>query len=578
MRSSRWTTTSPDRQAGSRRGPGRGLLGGAGIESAGRRGPLWRSERAATVSGSPPRRTATVRRESDPARSPGGSVNLEEIQGLGALAIRPDAPCGDPVRDEPEFEQLQTEVRKLELPGRNPTGLGGGGRPVPRHPAGEVEGSSPGLLPLLRPVPAAGVRGAGRRAAAPAGHGRAALGGVVPRFEADPRPVLRHRVVRASYRAGGGGAEPRRGGAAGLGVEPGTGRAPGGDAGAEGGRRMGPPRRAAQRPRGGLEPDDGRRPHRQPVAGAGPRAGSSAAGAAPAAFGGRRRCSPERSPARAEAAQTLESIRSAAYRLADFLRTADPRNPLAYRLPRVAAWLPLREVPPATDGVTRIPGYQPPDLGQRLREAADRGQWMGVLEQTEGRIAGAVLWLDLHRYAWQALDALGPEFAAAAEAVAGEVAGLLRRLPGVETLKFANGVPLADEATRAWIRERVAPPSARRTASGTAPATAEASSPGESADTKDLDEARAEARALLRQKKLREALQVLQDGAARSRTMRGRIRWGLEIGRICQEARSPETAYLHLRGLYEEVEPGRPGGLGPGGRAGTDKNASTESR
>jgi type VI secretion system protein VasJ len=249
-----------------------------------------------------------------------------------------------------------------------------------------------------------------------------------------------------------------------------------------------------------------------------------------------------------DAAQTLEAIRSAAYRLADFLRAADPRNPLAYRLPRVAAWLPLREIPPATDGVTRIPAYQPADLGQRLREASDRGQWMGVLEQTEGRIAGAVLWLDLHRYAWQALDALGPDFAPAAEAVVGEVAGLLRRLPGVEGLTFASGVPLADEATRTWIRERVATSPAEAAAG-----TAAASAPGDSADTKDLDEARAEARALLRQKKTREALLVLRDGAARSRTMRGRLRWGLEMGRICQEARSPETAYLHLRGLYEEI-------------------------
>ena len=60
-------------------------------------------------------------------------------------------------------------------------------------------------------------------------------------------------------------------------------------------------------------------------------------------------------------------------------------------------------------------------------------------------------------------------------------------------------------------------------------------------------------RSFLRQKSLREAMRVLRDGSARSRTLRGRIQWGLEIGRICQEARSPETAYLHLRGLYEDV-------------------------
>ena len=477
-------------------------------------------------------------------------MNLEEIQGLGALAIRPDAPCGDPVRDEPEFERLQTEVRKLELP----DGIQPDWAAVTELCIGILRGKSKDLLPAcflsfalfrLRGYEglAAGLqllldmieqhweglypdlkRMRGRFSAIEWFAHRTALEALARSSGSEELPALelsRERVGRLGETL---------------------------ERNAEGGWSLLGELRSA------LEEASNRMPASsapEPASAPAPASSVAGPGSSTAALSG------GGAPGLAvaitsedAAARTLEEIRSAAYRLAEFLRTANPRNPLAYRLPRVAAWLSLSEIPPATDGVTRIPGYQPVDLGQRLREASDRGQWMGVLEQTEGRIAGAVLWLDLHRYAWQALDALGPDFAPAAEAVVGEVAGLLRRLPGVEGLTFASGVPLADEATRTWIRERVAT-SPAEAAAGTA--AAEASAPGDSADTKDLDEARAEARALLRQKKTREALLVLRDGAARSRTMRGRMRWGLEIGRICQEARSPETAYLHLRGLYEEI-------------------------
>lgn len=494
-------------------------------------------------------------------------MNLEEIQGLGALAIKPDAPCGDPVRDEPEFEQLQTEVRKLELP----SGIQPDWAAVADLSLGILRGKAKDLLPacflsfaLFRLRGYEGLatglqilldmieqhweglypdlkRMRGRFSALEWFAHRTALESGARTPDLQEVPALessRERVGRLGEML----ERKAEGGWSLLGelrsaLEEASNRAPASSApvpgpdstGAVPGSSGPAPVSSTTAPSGGADAASGL---------AGPIAGE------------------------AEAARTLEAIRSAAYRLADFHRTADPKNPLSYRLSRVAAWLALREVPPSTDGVTRIPGFQPPDLGQRLREASDRGQWMGVLEQTEGRIATAVLWLDLHRYAWQALDALGPDYAPAAEAVAGEVAGLLRRLPGVETLKFMSGVPLADEATQVWIREHVAPSSTLSVA-GTAPALA--LSPDVSADTEGLDEARAQARAFLRQKNLREAMRVLGEGAARSRTVRGRLQWGLEIGRICQEARSPETAYLHLRGLYEDVSRAGPEDWDPEG-------------
>lgn len=477
-------------------------------------------------------------------------MDLNEIRGLGSLVVRADAPCGDPVRDEPEFERLQTEVRKLELP----DGIQPDWPVVADLSIGILRGKSKDLLPacflsfaLFR---LQGYEGLGAGLEMLLQMVEHHWEGLYPdlkrirgRFSA--MEWLAHRsALEAGARTAASSdlsaLESCREHLGRLGETL--------EQKAEGGWGIFGEMRSAFEEASRRTPSP---PEEAPAPAPGPAIGSPAAGSvaavAPSAppFGGA-------ITNESEATQALESIRGAGYRLADFLRATDPRNPLGYRLPRMMAWLSLRDAPPSTDGMTGVPGYQPPDLGQRLREASERGQWMGVLEQTEGRIAGAVLWLDLHRFAWQALDALGAEFVPAAEAVAGELAGLLRRLPGLDGLKFANGVPLADEATRLWIRERVTPSSA-----GDGPValstTGEAHFPVESADTEEFDRVRAEARALVRQKKLREALQLLQDGAAASRALRGRIQWGLEIGRICQEARSPETAYLHLRGLYDEV-------------------------
>jgi type VI secretion system protein VasJ len=231
---------------------------------------------------------------------------------------------------------------------------------------------------------------------------------------------------------------------------------------------------------------------------------------------------------------------------ADYLRTHEPLNPLAYRMSRFATWLTVK-LPPATDGKTQIPPPQPADMLEKLAGQLANGQYAGMLEATEGRFPTAVFWLDLHRFAAQALDRMGPDAKPAADAVCEEVAGLLKRVPGVAELRFANDQPVANAETREWLATRVA---ALAAGAGQAPV---AAAPRAGAEEDPFETVRAEARGLAREKKLAEALRRLESEATRSGNLRDRVRWKLESARLCLEGNQLETALAQLEAVESMV-------------------------
>lgn len=483
-------------------------------------------------------------------------MDLNDIRALGARPVRDGAPCGDPVRDEPEFELLQGELRKLELPsGEQPDWpevvtlaarlLGEKSKDLLvacflAYAAFRTEGYaglSAGLLMLtdlsdrywegLYPEVK---RMRGRLAALEWFASRAAreIGARDP-WNEDAEPIEECRRLVGAL---GDALEAKADGAWALFGEM---RA----ALEEASRRIEAPPRNPSPPPASPEGGSGAQPAAAPP---------SPAAAIPAA--------PASIRSAEDANQAISAFRSAGLALAEQLRLADPKDPVSYRLRRQMAWLSLRELPPAVDGVTKIPPVQPTDLAQRLDEAAGRGQWPGVLETTEGRLPSAVMWLDLNRHAWTALDALGPEYAAAADAVRFETASLLRRLPGMERLRFANGAPLADGATLEWVRDHLGLDDGGVAGAAVGPSAAAAAG-GSVDESADLVRLGGEARTLLKQKRSAEAFRVLEVRLAEAGSLRAKLRWGLEIARLLREARAPETACLRLRSLYIEADAAR---------------------
>ncbi|HCA7672191.1 TPA: type VI secretion system protein TssA [Enterobacter hormaechei] len=127
----------------------------------------------------------------------------------------------------------------------------------------------------------------------------------------------------------------------------------------------------------------------------------------------------------------------------------------AHRLMKSLRHDTLRAIPaPDAEGKTRI---EPPRADQRamLKRLYLQQSWLEILEQADSTFSRGAnhLWLDLQWYIHQALIKSGQDVPA--DIITADLKGLLRRLPGLETLAFNDGTPFADEVTLNWINQSV---------------------------------------------------------------------------------------------------------------------------
>ena len=129
----------------------------------------------------------------------------------------------------------------------------------------------------------------------------------------------------------------------------------------------------------------------------------------------------------------------------------------AHRMMKAARWDLVTQLPALdASGRTRL---LPPkaDYRAQLKRLYLQQSWTELVEQvdvmfTEG---GNRFWLDLQWYLWQGLSRGGGPWEYWAEYILIDLRLLLKRLPGLETLAWNDGTPLADEVTLGWIAEKV---------------------------------------------------------------------------------------------------------------------------
>lgn len=146
--------------------------------------------------------------------------------------------------------------------------------------------------------------------------------------------------------------------------------------------------------------------------------------------------------------RALGSVRSSLLRFATGLRSADMADPRAYILQRAAVWLPLRVLPPTVNGETELP-CPPREVQAEIEAALTAQEYATAVGQCEDALTDSLFWLDGHRLSAEALSALG--HTDAAQAVRAETLALLHRLPNLVELKFNDGTPFANPATRRWL-------------------------------------------------------------------------------------------------------------------------------
>lgn len=246
-------------------------------------------------------------------------------------------------------------------------------------------------------------------------------------------------------------------------------------------------------------------------------------------------------------------------KLGTALRRARSADPLAYRLLRTGLYVYIAAPPPSQpDGGTQIPGVNEKER-ERLEAMRNNGRWAELLEACESMLPMNRYALDLQRYSAEALRQLGGEHENGRRALVSELGAMLNRLPQVVGFKDRDGVPLANDATRAWLDAEVlgGGKSGGGAASPAAPATSSAAPavftvPVVAASPPGAEQA--QLKALFAANKRDEALRLaaaLIQGAASGRD---KFLRRLELAEACLDGKDPALARTLFTGLAAEIE------------------------
>jgi type VI secretion system protein VasJ len=237
-------------------------------------------------------------------------------------------------------------------------------------------------------------------------------------------------------------------------------------------------------------------------------------------------------------------------RAASYLINNHSVSPLGYRYARMSVWSSIEDLPMAADGNKTI--IPPPDLQfvNILKDLKAKGNFKNLLEAAESKVVELIFWLDLNRYAAEALTGLGDQYEKAKDAVCMETAFFLNRLSGLDGLAFADGTPFADNETKEWIRE-IGFSDVTEMAAPVTPI----SPSGEDGQGKNvLAEEIANAHMLAKTKKLKEAVELLSDNLKKSVSDKEKLLWRIGLSQVLIGSKKADMTLPHLEHILSDIE------------------------
>jgi type VI secretion system protein VasJ len=231
---------------------------------------------------------------------------------------------------------------------------------------------------------------------------------------------------------------------------------------------------------------------------------------------------------------------------ADLLLQKDIASPLPYHLLRIANWFTLDRLPMADGQKTPIP---PPasTIRQVIEGFIANKEYKTAVIESEAKAQQFLFWLDPSRWTAEVLGRMGSEYKAAQEAIGQQTSLFVKRLSGVEKLTFSDGTPFADNETRSWINDLTkadGAPEQMVMAPGLSPADVVA----------DVTAALEKAMLLAKEKKVNEAVMLLQEPLTRASSGQVRLRWRMALAQLFIAIGQPELAQLHARELLGQLD------------------------
>ena len=214
----------------------------------------------------------------------------------------------------------------------------------------------------------------------------------------------------------------------------------------------------------------------------------------------------------------------------------------ALRLNRTLLWLPIDAIPERNnDQISALRGL-PVDKLKAYRDRYDQAQYADLIVELEASLTKAPFWFDGQRMVWECLQELNAEMAM--REVETHFALFMQRLPGIIELRFHDGTPFADPATRAWISANVTP----HLQTSNAPRKVEVAN-----SQLAWELALEEALPILRKDGLKAAVQILKQGLHSAHGGRVRFFWQFALARLCFAAKKYELAKTQLEALDQTL-------------------------
>ncbi len=205
---------------------------------------------------------------------------------------------------------------------------------------------------------------------------------------------------------------------------------------------------------------------------------------------------------------------------------------------RAVRWGGL-SMPPNENGKTRMVSPRQAGMSQisSLLAQGDHDAAFRLCEGTFFEAAGHVR-LDLQCYAHRAAKAMGQQDVA--NCIAYETAALLKRLPGLEQLRFDDDTPFANAETIAWLNS-INPNQ-----------TAGAALMSDDGEDDDLQNIILQAQELANEQGLTQAIAQLD--TYRAKTEKQRYQWRLAMAQLCLEQGRADLAHPMLEELMDQAE------------------------
>lgn len=226
------------------------------------------------------------------------------------------------------------------------------------------------------------------------------------------------------------------------------------------------------------------------------------------------------------------ATRQSLLKVAELLTEAEPDRPLGYQMRRYAIWHTIATVPPTRDGtrtdLAAVSADRVADYHEALAKSPDLALWQRI----EQSLSVSPFWLDGHWLSASVASALG--YGACAEAIRAAVRQFVEKLPALTDLTFNDGTPFLAPDAEGWLWSA---PANGGTGGGVSP----------------WEQAADKARELVSQKRLAEAMQLMEEGLAEAREPRDQFYWRLASARLLKDAGLKSLASQQIRDLQQQV-------------------------